>query len=278
MLAESAATDRRAADYAGIAAHALVITCEHGGNRIPAPYLRLFRTDQALLDSHRGYDAGALVMARALAAAFAAPLVTSTVSRLLVDLNRSAGHPSLHAESIRKTPAAVRRQILNDYYQPYRAQAERFVMQAIAEHGRAIHLSSHSFTPELDGKVRNADIGLLYDPARPGEAALCERWKASLAICAPDLTVRRNYPYAGKGDGLTAWFRRRLSPAAYVGVELEINQKHVVAAGRQWAAMRKVIVESLCRTLASGCAGISAATKNVGAGPAPRRRSGGTLP
>ena len=271
MLAESAAAYRRAADCGGSAAHALVVTCEHAGNRIPAPYRRLFRAEQALLDSHRGYDAGALAMARALAAAFAAPLVAGTVSRLLVDLNRSVGHPRLHGESIRKMPAAVRRRILNDYYRPYRAQAERFVMQAIAERGRAFHLSSHSFTPELDGKVRNADIGLLYDPARPGEAELCERWKASLAICAPDLTVRRNYPYAGKGDGLTAWFRRRLPPAAYVGVELEINQKHVLS-GRHWAALRKVVVESLCRTLASGGAGISAATRNAAAAPGSQRR------
>ena len=46
---------------------AFLITCEHGGNRIPAPYRRLFRGQRALLDSHRGYDPGALVMAKALA-------------------------------------------------------------------------------------------------------------------------------------------------------------------------------------------------------------------
>jgi predicted N-formylglutamate amidohydrolase len=209
-----------------------------------------------LLESHRGYDPGALVMARELATALAAPLVTATISRLLVDLNRSIGHPRLHLETIRKEPPEVRHRILHRYYRPYRARAERLVMRTIAEHGRVIHLSSHSFTPELDGKVREADIGLLYDPARPGEVALCERWKASLKACAPELIVRRNYPYAGKGDGLTAWFRRRLSPHVYVGIELEINQKHVAAGGPHWAAVRKVIVESLRRTLASGGAGI----------------------
>jgi predicted N-formylglutamate amidohydrolase len=140
--------------------------------------------------------------------------VASTVSRLLVDLNRSVGHPRLHSEATGTAPAEVRQRILKHYYQPYRAHAECLVRQAIADHGRVIHLSSHSFTPELDGKVRDADIGLLYDPARPGEADLCERWKASLKVCAPDLTVRRNYPYAGKGDGLTARFRRRLPPGA----------------------------------------------------------------
>ena len=70
-----------------------IITCEHGGNRIPAPYRRLFRERRALLLCHRGYDPGSLVMAKALARACRAPLVASTVSRLLIDLNRSIGHP-----------------------------------------------------------------------------------------------------------------------------------------------------------------------------------------
>ena len=38
----------------GLASAGLVITCEHGGNRIPAPYRDLFHAHQALLDSHRG--------------------------------------------------------------------------------------------------------------------------------------------------------------------------------------------------------------------------------
>jgi predicted N-formylglutamate amidohydrolase len=254
MCTETASMDGGTTDFGG---YGLVITCEHGGNRIPGAYHDLFHGHQALLDSHRGFDPGALIMARGLATAFAAPLVTATVSRLLVDLNRSVGHPGLHFEAIRNAPFELRQRVMKHYYQPYRAQAERLVRQAIADHGHVLHLSSHSFTPELDGKVRNADIGLLYDPARPGEAELCERWKAALKVYAPNLRVRRNYPYAGRGDGLTAWFRRRLSPGVYVGIELEVNQKHIFRAGRHWTELRKVIVETLCRALASRCTEIS---------------------
>ena len=227
---------------------ALVITCEHGGNLIPAPYAALFEGQQALLETHRGYDPGALVMAEALAEAFEAPLLSSTVSRLLVDLNRSVGHSRLHSEVLRNQPRTTREAILALHYQPYRARAEALVRQAIADHGAVIHLSSHSFTPVLDGKLRRADVGLLYDPQRSGEVDLCARWKASLKVCAPGLLVRRNYPYAGKGDGLTRWFRQRLPPDVYVGVELEINQKYVFEGGRPWAALRKAIVESLRQT------------------------------
>ena len=110
---------------------------------------------------------------------------------------------------------------------------------------RVIHVSSHSFTPVLDGKVRRADVGLLYDPGRRGEAELCARWKASLAAFAPELRVRRNYPYAGKGDGLTSHLRLRFAQSAYVGIELEVNQRIVFAAGRRWTALRRVLIDSL---------------------------------
>jgi predicted N-formylglutamate amidohydrolase len=232
-----------------------LITCEHGGNRIPAPYRRLFRGRRALLDSHRGYDAGSLVMARALARAFRAPLVTSTTSRLLVDLNRSIGHPRLFSAATRDAPAKLRATIIERHYRPYRAQVERLVAQLSARGRRVIHVSSHSFTPELDGKVRSADVGLLYHPGRAGEAELCARWKASLAAAAPGIRVRRNYPYAGKGDGLTSHLRLRFARAVYVGIELEVNQAIVRAAGHSWIALRGALVDSLRTACAHSRAG-----------------------
>ncbi|HEY5861525.1 MAG TPA: N-formylglutamate amidohydrolase [Casimicrobiaceae bacterium] len=229
---------------------AFVITCEHGGNRVPAPYLRLFRRRHTLLASHRGYDPGARTMARRLATAFDAPLVISTVSRLLIDLNRSIGHPRLFSAATRSAPADVRACVIERYYRPYRTQVEGLVREAVSRGRCVVHVSSHSFTPVLNGSVRRADVGLLYDPARPGETALCARWKDSLAAMAPHLHVRRNYPYAGKGDGLTAHLRRTFSPAVYVGVELEVNQRIVFAAGRPWTSLRRTLVDSLRAALA----------------------------
>ena len=227
-----------------------IFTCEHGGNRVPAPYGRLFRGQRALLDSHRGYDPGSLVMAKALASAFGAPLVASTVSRLLIDLNRSIGHPQLFSAVTRAAPAQTRAQIVEHHYRPYRTQVERLVGQAVARGHRVIHISSHSFTAELNGRVRSADIGLLYHPRRRGEAEVCARWKESLAALASDLRVRRNYPYAGKGDGLTSHLRLRFAQSDYVGIELEVNQDIVFAADRRWTALRRKLIDSL----QTGCA------------------------
>jgi predicted N-formylglutamate amidohydrolase len=52
--------DAGAAGCSSLDSAGLVITCEHGGNRIPKPYRDLFHADQALLSSHRGFDPGAL--------------------------------------------------------------------------------------------------------------------------------------------------------------------------------------------------------------------------
>lgn len=226
-----------------------LITCEHGGNRIPAAYRALFAGQEALLASHRGWDPGALAVARDLADALAAPLCYATVSRLLVDLNRSPGHPRLFGEPVRRAGGDLRGAILARHYLPYRERVERLVTAAMAEGGRLVHLSSHSFTPVLDGEVRRADIGLLYDPARPGEAELAQRWQAVLR--AAGLVVRRNYPYRGTSDGLTAYLRRRFAAPDYLGLELEVNQ-HLVAPGRAgWRHLRRQLVESLRAALAA---------------------------
>lgn len=222
-----------------------LITCEHGGNRIPVPYRSLFRGYRALLDSHRGYDPGSLTMAKTLAKAFTAPLVTSTVSRLLIDLNRSIGHPRLFSEATRGVPAALRSKIVERHYRPYRDEVEQSVRRSVSSGRRVIHISSHSFTPKLDGEERHADVGLLYHPGRRGEAELCARWKVSVAASAPLLRVRRNYPYAGKNDGLTSHLRAIFPGSVYVGIELEVNQGIVFAAGSRWVALRRTLIDSL---------------------------------
>jgi predicted N-formylglutamate amidohydrolase len=230
-------------------ARAFLVTCEHGGKRVPRRYRDLFVGHEALLHSHRGYDPGARAMARDLADALQAPLIVATTSRLLVDLNRSVNHPRLHSDLIRSLPDAQRREILARYYLPFRNRAERTIAAAVAGGRRVIHVSSHSFTPVLDGVVRRADVGLLYDPARPGEASLCSAWRAGLRSRMPALRVRRNYPYRGTSDGFTAYLRRRFGPVDYIGVELEISQRLVDGGEAAWRQLRAVIVATLLQAI-----------------------------
>ena len=227
----------------------LIVTCEHGGNLIPPAWRGLFTRHTKPLLSHQGFDAGALTLARDIAQALDAKLFYSKTSRLLVDLNRSIGHPQLFSAITRKLAPAAREKILTLQYRPYRKEIESHVREAIEAGKCAIHIASHSFSPELKGKVRDVDVGLLYDPSRAGEVALAGAWQARLSHHAPALAVRRNSPYKGTSDGLTAFLRKQFGPENYVGLELEVNQKHVFAKNRHWPRLRHAVVKSLAEAL-----------------------------
>ena len=229
----------------------LVFTCEHGGREVPRVYAAHFSGREALLASHRGWDAGALELGRDLATAFGAPLYAATTTRLLVDLNRSIGHRQLFSEVTRPLSPAHRLEIVDRYYRPHRQAVENQIARNIASGRRVIHVASHSFTPILDGVPRQADVAWLYDPRRPGEAVFAQAWLLALAKLAPELRLRRNYPYQGRADGLTASLRRHHPDAAYVGIELEVNQRFVDQGGAVWERLRTLLVDSLRKALAA---------------------------
>ena len=214
-----------------------IFTCEHGGNRIPRQYQHLFKGQARILQSHRGWDPGALQLARACARDCSVPLYFSQVSRLLVDLNRSARHRALFSGATRQLDSGEKRGICEQYYFPYRNRVETAIRDEPLR--PVIHLAFHTFTPELNGVVRKGDIGLLYDPARAAEKEFCMGLQAVLRQVFPSLAVRRNYPYRGSADGLTTCLRKRFPARAYLGIELEINQKHIHADNRHWQRLLK---------------------------------------
>jgi predicted N-formylglutamate amidohydrolase len=229
----------------------LVITCEHGGNRVPARYKGLFKGRAQILRTHRGYDPGALSLARHVARRHGAPLVSATVSRLVIELNRSIGHPALFSEITRALDPGEKQALLDRYYHPYRERVESALRQGIRRTGRVLHVSVHTFTPVLDGKPRRADVGLLYDPRRRREKLVCARMREALATLAPDLRVRSNYPYRGSSDGLTTAMRRRFPKSRYAGIEIELNQG-LVRTGRQpLARAAGALTEALAVALAA---------------------------
>jgi len=203
----------------------LILTCEHAGNEIPQEYEKLFSEAQEVLETHRGYDPGALDLFKELS-----PLAIfsqeNMISRLLVEPNRSLGHPQLFSEFTAQLQEAQKEQILEDFYIPYRTYIESRIGDLISAGKEIVHISVHTFTPELNREVRNADIGLLFDPARKSEVKFCERFEESLLQQDEDLRVRFNYPYLGVDDGFTTYLRQKF-PQQYLGIELEVNQMFV---------------------------------------------------
>ncbi|MEZ5988427.1 MAG: N-formylglutamate amidohydrolase [Planctomycetota bacterium] len=228
----------------------LLLSAEHGGNRIPARWAHLFasRAARAALAGHRGSDPGSLAFARFLARSLGAPLVATTTSRLLVEVNRSPGHPRLWSEWTRDLDPDDRRAILAAHYEPHRRAVEDGVRAALARAASVLHLSVHSFVPVLDGVARTTEVGLLYDPARGPERRFCTDLAAALRVLGPELRVHRNRPYRGAADGLTTWLRRRFPAGRYLGVELELRQD-LLAAPATRRRLEAVVRGALGQTL-----------------------------
>ena len=109
----------------------LFVTCEHAGNVVPQEYAPLFVGHEHLLPTHRGWDPGALLLAREMAERFGAPLYYDETTRLLADLNRSVGTPDLHSEATRHLGKAERRRLLETYYFPHRRRVDAALAEAV---------------------------------------------------------------------------------------------------------------------------------------------------
>ncbi len=180
--------------------------------------------------------------------ALEAPLFAGSVTRLLIDLNRSLHHVKLYSAISRASNENDLRRLAANYYLPYRNAVENWIARRARRGRTVLHLSVHSFTPVLDGQVRHADIGLLYDPRRALERTLCGAWRRALCRAAPELTLRLNHPYRGTADGFTAYLRDRFPSSAYLGIELEVNQTHVRSG---WKPLRQLLRATLKEVLRS---------------------------
>lgn len=219
----------------------IVLTCEHAGNEVPANFKSVFEEAGGILDSHRGFDPGALDLFEALV-----PLADyhriHTKTRLLVEPNRSLHHKQLFSEFTLGLTRGAKKAILEEYYLPHRNAVAKAVDNFTTNGKHVLHLSVHSFTPELHGEIRDADFGLLFDPSRSSEKEFCLKWKRSLNDHFPQFKVRFNYPYLGKADGFTTFLRKKF-PQNYSGIELEVNQKFVTE-NKMESNVKKAILES----------------------------------
>ena len=198
---------------------AAVVTCEHASRALPRGVH--LGVSERVLRSHVAWDPGAFELASALARRLGSPVHRGRYSRLWIDLNRSAHHPKLIPAVAFGVPVPgnrglgphERRRRIARYWAPYRSRVEAAVARAIERAGRCAHFSVHTFTPNLDGRARRADVGLLYDPSRRWERAMALALRRRLREAG--LTVRMNYPYRGTADGLTTSCRKTFAARRY---------------------------------------------------------------
>jgi predicted N-formylglutamate amidohydrolase len=221
-----------------------LFSCEHAGNRLPERFRGRFKGSEDILASHRGFDAGAWELARFMAAASGVRGYPFPWTRLLIDANRSLTHRSLFSEISGKWPQSEKSFLIESLYLPYRTSVENEISGWIRHGAIVSHLSLHTFTPSMHGRIRAADAGLLYDPSRHHEKRFCDDWRRLLGPGRSRLRIRMNYPYRGVSDGLVPSLRKKLPGPFYIGLELEVNQKWVFSERQKWNRLKKDLSET----------------------------------
>lgn len=229
----------------------VLLTCEHAGNIIPAAYRALFRHHHRLLESHRGWDPGALAIARAIEKQLDVPLMMSTVSRLVVDLNRAPTSPTLLSKFTTSLSDQEKETLLERYYRPHHLRIHRWVTHKINRGARVLHIAVHSFTPVFKGVRRTTDIGLLYDTTRAPELKIAGVWEHKLRVLGPRLHIHHNQPYSGKDDGLPTHLRQLHAGQCYAGFEIEVNQRFARSGAQKLQRITDIITASVEQTLAA---------------------------
>lgn len=231
--------------------HNVVLSCEHAGNEIPAVHKKLFRGYTDILESHRGWDPGALLLTEIIAGKLYVSPFIYPFTRLLIEPNRSEDHPRIFSDFSKNLAQEHKKKLLSDYYHDFRNKVQNQITDSINTKGPVIHISVHTFTPHLNGRERNFDIGMLYDPKRYREKLFCKEWKERLAMGSTELSVRMNRPYKGTSDGFTTYLRKQYPEENYLGIELEVNQKFWKQGGENWEKVCLEIADSLNGGLAA---------------------------
>jgi predicted N-formylglutamate amidohydrolase len=165
--------------------------------------------------------------------------VMASWSRLLIDPNRGEDDPTLIRQIYDRAvvpgnhplTAEEREDRMERYYRPYHRRVSETIEAVRAASGRApMVISVHSFTPEMQGRRRPWEVGVLWDR---------DDRVAKLLIAALDAEhghiVGDNEPYDGALHGDTMF--RHCTVPGYPHALIEIRQDLVAdeAGQREWA-------------------------------------------
>ncbi|MBN20426.1 MAG: N-formylglutamate amidohydrolase [Bdellovibrionaceae bacterium] len=193
----------------------IIISCEHAGNKIPKFIKNKINIPHSILNSHRGYDKGALEITKKFSKKLNKTPQINKISRLIIDYNRSLNNKNIWSSYTSNISEEDKEKLIKSY------SHYREIIQKKINH-KNIHLSIHSFTPIKNGIKRNCDFAVLYDPNHSNEKMFAKKIKERLT--KEKINCRLNYPYKGTSDGLTSFFRKKIGKN-YLGLELEFNQK-----------------------------------------------------
>jgi predicted N-formylglutamate amidohydrolase len=216
------------------------IVVDHASNRIPPRWGNLGLTPSHRI-RHIAWDPGALSVSLRLSELLDAPVVHSTVSRLVIDCNRDLDAADLVPAISEHTEIPGNAALTDDDRQwrvasahaPFHDAIDRLLDARQAAGLPTILVCMHSFTPVYKGKSRPWAIGLIHARNDSFTAAL----RNALAADAPELDIGWNEPYSAL-NGVTYTLEHHGDGRGLDATMIEIRHDEILEPNgvARWAA------------------------------------------
>jgi predicted N-formylglutamate amidohydrolase len=232
-----------------------VLVCDHASNRIPEYYqgLGLSAVDRL---RHIAWDPGALAVSMAMVSLLDCPLIHSTVSRLVIDCNRTHGAPDLIPPMSEDTEIPGNRFVgdnerarrIAEFHDPFHGAIDAVLDARAARGETSILVAMHSFTPVYRGVARPWPIGLVHGLDTTFSRAVFD----AMAAAEPALNIGWNEPYAAL-NGVTYTLEHHGDGRGLVSTMFEIRHDQILAPDgiSRWASLIAQSLEAARRAVAA---------------------------
>ena len=225
----------------------IVLVCDHASNRMPLPYDQSLGISEADKFAHIAWDPGALGVSLELSRLLDAPLVASTVSRLIIDCNRDEAAIDLIPEISETTviPGNAnlsdieRRKRIELSHRPFHQAIEELLDERAAKGQSTAVISVHSFTPVYKGQQRPWEIGLISGDNRSLIDPVIDDLKNRT-----QLQVGDNEPYSPR-DGVYYTLSRHGEKRGLPSLMIEIRNDEISTPEMEnrWGALLAPVLE-----------------------------------
>ncbi|MFT8326282.1 N-formylglutamate amidohydrolase [Gluconobacter oxydans] len=203
---------------------------------------------------HIAWDIGIVGVGRILHELLGSALIEQVYSRLVIDCNRAPGHPTSMPlvsdgtpvpanQAAQETCRAKReREILHPYHDT--------IAEVLVERGPrpTALIALHSFTPQMNGKDRPWQIGILHNQDSRMASIALDLLREDAALCVGD-----NEPYV-LTDTSDYTVPRHAEAAGLPYLEIEIRQDLIAekTGQRDWARRLAALLPKVWETLVEG--------------------------
>jgi len=200
----------------------LLLVCDHASNRFPQS-LGSMGLDYPDRVSHMTLDIGAGAIAEVLADKLGATAVLSQYSRLIVDCNRELSDNSVFLENSegidipgnQNLSSSEKERRISEIYWPYHNAIEAQICRLRDQDINPLIISIHSFTPFMNGKDREWEMGVLWDKDQTTAEFFLNK------LTDTGFLVGDNEPYSGKApEDFTIDYHAEPIGLAHVGIEI----------------------------------------------------------